>query len=169
MTARTRAVEEAMRTTRHARSTIPAWARGTLLFVYGTLRPEADTRMSTWLAARAEHLGPATTPGRLYDLGSYPGFVDARLPDEVVRGDLYRLRSPAAWRELDDYENDGASGDAAPYVCVRRIVNLDTRERVDACLYLYREPLHGSRRIVSGDWLERIERKLMLEARSETR
>jgi len=147
-----------MRTTRHGRHTIPTWARGTLLFVYGTLRREADTRMSAWLAARAEHLGPATTPGRLYDLGSYPGFVDARLPHEVVRGDLVRLRSPAAWRELDDYENDGASGDAAPYVCVRRIVDLHTGERVDACLYLYRGPLRGARRITSGDWLERRDR-----------
>src|SRR5690606_1873522 len=86
-------------------------------------------------------------------LGAYPGFVDARLPNELVRGDLYRLHSAASWRVLDDYENGGESGDAAPYVCVRRAVDLDGGPRVDACLYLYRGALRGARRIASGDWL----------------
>ncbi|HEX6999821.1 MAG TPA: gamma-glutamylcyclotransferase family protein [Gammaproteobacteria bacterium] len=141
------------RTTHDRRHPAPPRARGPLLFVYGTLRPGAGTRMAAWLAARAEHLGPAHTPGRLYDLGAYPGFVDARLPGECVHGDLYRLRSTAAWRALDDYENGGATVGAADFVCVRRAVHPAGGGRVDACLYLYRGPLRGARRIASGDWL----------------
>ena len=149
-----------MRTTHRRQNPLRATrARGLLLFVYGTLRPAAGTPMAAWLAARAEHLGAARTPGRLYDLGDYPGFTDAREPGELVHGDLYRLRSPATWRTLDEYEN-GAAGNAR-FVCVRRAVDLDGGQRVDACLYLYRGPLRGARRIASGDWLAPSERGIM--------
>ena len=65
--------------------------RDSLLFVYGTLRPFVDIPMAKWLRRAARYMGPATTRGRLYDLGAYPGMRAARGRGEFVAGDLYRV------------------------------------------------------------------------------
>ncbi len=126
-----------------------------LLFVYGTLRPFADVPMARWLASVAEHLGPARTRGRLYDLGPYPALVDAVRRDEWVVGNLYRLKRPVtALRTLDDYEG-GPNGRGEPeYERVERIVELGQFERTTAWLYLYRRSVLRARRIPSGDYAD---------------
>ena len=78
--------------------------RDSLLFVYGTLRPFVDIPMAQWLRRAARYVGPATTRGRLYDLGAYPGMRAARGRGELVAGDLYRVSTPEVWRVLDRYE-----------------------------------------------------------------
>ena len=45
------------------------------LFVYGTLRRGSGHPMSRFLAARARLLAGARVPGRLYDLGGFPGLT----------------------------------------------------------------------------------------------
>jgi len=70
--------------------------RDPLLFVYGTLRPFVDIAMAKWLRSNARHLGSATTPGRLYDLGAYPGMRVARGRRERVVGDVYRIANARA-------------------------------------------------------------------------
>jgi gamma-glutamylcyclotransferase (GGCT)/AIG2-like uncharacterized protein YtfP len=124
--------------------------RDSLLFVYGTLRPFVDIEMATWLRGAARYLGPATTPGRLYDLGAYPGMLAARARGERVVGDVYRVTNPRVWRVLDAYE----AGDRgkARFVRERCVVDLVRGGRRVAWAYRYRYSVVAAARIARGDY-----------------
>lgn len=83
------------------------------LFVYGTLLSRIPSSMSKFLRRRATLIGKATTIGKLYDLGMYPGFVGGG--GAQVTGELYLLNpdSMALTMEmLDAYESvTGEPGD----------------------------------------------------------
>ena len=118
--------------------------RDSLLFVYGTLRPFADVEMAKWLHRNARYLGSATTRGRLYDLGEYPGMRVSRRRRERVVGDVYRITSARVFRVLDRYE--------ARFVRERCVVNLVRGGRKIAWTYRYRYRAASSARIASGDY-----------------
>ena len=118
--------------------------RDSLLFVYGTLRPFADVEMAKWLRGNARYLGSATTPGRLYDLGAYPGMRVARGRCERVVGDVYRVTNARVFRVLDRYE--------AKFVRERCVVNLARGGRKIAWAYRYRYGVASTARIASGDY-----------------
>jgi gamma-glutamylcyclotransferase (GGCT)/AIG2-like uncharacterized protein YtfP len=115
-----------------------------LLFVYGTLRPFADVSMAKWLHRNARYLGPATTRGRLYDLGEYPGMRVSRRGHERVVGDVYRITSARIFRVLDRYE--------ARFVRERCVVRLARGGRKIAWAYRYRHSVASAVRIANGDW-----------------
>jgi gamma-glutamylcyclotransferase (GGCT)/AIG2-like uncharacterized protein YtfP len=129
--------------------------RDSLLFVYGTLRPFVDLPIARWLRRSARYLGPATTRGALYDLGSYPGMRAARRGGDRVAGDLYRVVQPRVLRALDRYEAGDARGKAR-FVRERCIVTLAQRGalRKTAWTYRYRYRVAGMPRIASGDYRE---------------
>ena len=118
--------------------------RDSLLFVYGTLRPFVAIEMASWLRGAARYLGPATAPGRLYDLGAYPGMKAARDRRERVVGDVYRVTNPRVFRVLDRYETK--------FVRVRCVVKLDRGMRSTAWIYRYRYGVAGAARIASDDY-----------------
>jgi gamma-glutamylcyclotransferase (GGCT)/AIG2-like uncharacterized protein YtfP len=118
--------------------------RDSLLFVYGTLRPFVDIEMAKWLRRNARYLGAATTPGRLYDLGAYPGMKAARGRRERVVGDVYRVRDARVFRVLDRYE--------AKFVRERCVVSLDRGGRRVAWTYRYRYRIANAARIAGGDY-----------------
>jgi gamma-glutamylcyclotransferase (GGCT)/AIG2-like uncharacterized protein YtfP len=68
--------------------------RQDLLFVYGTLMRGFDHPMAKLLSRSAEFLGAARCRGRLYLVKHYPGLVLSDDTDDVVFGELYRLRQP---------------------------------------------------------------------------
>jgi gamma-glutamylcyclotransferase (GGCT)/AIG2-like uncharacterized protein YtfP len=125
--------------------------RDSLLFVYGTLRPFVDIAMASWLRGAARHLGRATTPGRLYDLGPYPGMRAARGRSERVVGDVYRVTNPRVLRVLDRYEA-GAARDKARFVRERCLIKLERGGRRAAWVYRYRYSVVGAGRIAGGDY-----------------
>jgi gamma-glutamylcyclotransferase (GGCT)/AIG2-like uncharacterized protein YtfP len=135
----------------------PRAKRDSLLFVYGTLRPFADISMARWLEHVATYAGEARTRGRLYDLGNYPGLIDAACRADWVSGELYVLRTRAVvLRLLDRYEGSQGRG-GQRFVRVRRIVQpLDDRYGVKrprvAWLYCYRRSTLLRQRIESGDY-----------------
>ena len=106
--------------------------------------------MAEWLRDRARYLGPATAPGRLYDLGAYPGMCAARMRGERVVGDVYRVTNPRVLRVLDRYEA-GPRGKAR-FVRERLIVTLDRGGRRTAWAYRYRYSVATADRIASGDY-----------------
>jgi gamma-glutamylcyclotransferase (GGCT)/AIG2-like uncharacterized protein YtfP len=122
-----------------------------LLFVYGTLRPFVDIAMANWLRRVARYLGPASTSGRLYDLGAYPGMTAARGREEHVVGDVYRVMSPRVFRVLDRYEA-GPARTKARFIRERCTVNLDRRGSRAAWTYRYRCRVIGAVRIASGNY-----------------
>jgi gamma-glutamylcyclotransferase (GGCT)/AIG2-like uncharacterized protein YtfP len=115
-----------------------------LLFVYGTLRPFVDIAMAKWLRSNARHLGSATTPGRLYDLGAYPGLRVARGRRERVVGDVYQIANARVFRVLDRYE--------ARFVRERCVVQLARGGRKIAWAYRYRYSVASAAPIASGDY-----------------
>ena len=125
--------------------------RDSLLFVYGTLRPFAEVPMARWLASVARHVGVATTTGRLFDLGRYPGMRAARAAREVVIGDVYRIADPRVLRVLDRYEA-GAERRKPRFVRERCVVTLARGRRRAAWAYVYRYGVVNASRIVSGDY-----------------
>jgi gamma-glutamylcyclotransferase (GGCT)/AIG2-like uncharacterized protein YtfP len=118
--------------------------RDSLLFVYGTLRPFVGIEMASWLRSHARYLGAATTPGRLYDLGAYPGMRAARGRRERVVGDVYRVTDARVFRVLDRYE--------ARFVRERCVVSLDGRGHRVAWAYRYPHRVASAARIASGDY-----------------
>lgn len=76
------------------------------LFVYGTLLSNIPSSMSKFLRRRAALVGKATAPGKLYDLGMYPGFVAGG--EENVIGELYLIKAEneqQTMEMLDAYES----------------------------------------------------------------
>lgn len=124
--------------------------RDSLLFVYGTLRSFVDIPMAQWLRRMARYVGPATTPGRLYDLGPYPGMRAARGRGELVVGDVYRITRPHVLRVLDRYEAGGVPTKAR-FMRRRCVVKLKRCAR-KAWVYGYRRSVVSARRIASGDY-----------------
>jgi gamma-glutamylcyclotransferase (GGCT)/AIG2-like uncharacterized protein YtfP len=111
-----------------------------LLFTYGTLM--RGYALHAVLARRATALGEATAPGRLLDLGRYPGLVEG--PGRVL-GELYRLDDAELLPVLDREEGYN-------FVRRRAIVTLAGGRRVRAWLYRYRGPRERATPIPDGNY-----------------
>lgn len=111
--------------------------------------------MARMLALRAHYCGQGQVNGRLYHLGSYPGALPSRHPDEWVRGDVYDLgNAPGLLAKIDRYEGLG-SGRRRPaeYQRVTVTVHMDDGSAVQAWIYLIQRPANRLKRLFSGDFL----------------
>jgi gamma-glutamylcyclotransferase (GGCT)/AIG2-like uncharacterized protein YtfP len=133
------------------------------LFVYGTLMRGFDHPMAQLLSRSADFLGEARCRGRLYLVKHYPGLVLSDVSDDVVFGELFRLRQPAELlREFDMYEACG-EGFAPPTEYLRRMLPVVLRDgagdasirALQAWTYVYNWPVDQQSRIASGRFLER--------------
>ncbi|HEV8432416.1 MAG TPA: gamma-glutamylcyclotransferase family protein [Thermoanaerobaculia bacterium] len=126
------------------------------LFVYGTLRRDPRHEMFHLLAKHARYLGEATVPGRLFDLGEYPGMI---WPDErnSVLGEIYEVEADH-WDDvihrLDEYEGCGPS-DPSPHEYRREVViaRLSDGKAIPAWAYVLNQSPAGMREIQSGDYV----------------
>ena len=128
-----------------------------LLFVYGTLMRGFDHPMAKLLSRSADFLGEAKCCGRLYLIKHYPGLVLSDDANDIVFGELYRLRArDELLGEFDMYEACGP-GFKAPTEYIRQMLNvtLDDGSASEAWTYIYNWPVTGLPRIVSGKFLER--------------
>jgi gamma-glutamylcyclotransferase (GGCT)/AIG2-like uncharacterized protein YtfP len=125
------------------------------LFVYGTLRRAAGSRMHHFLARHADFVGEGVCPGRLYRVACYPGLVAAADPTHLVQGEIYRLREPeVVLPRLDEYEGCGpGSPEPALYLRRKETVTLGQGGELLAWVYVYNRPTDGLELIVSGDFL----------------
>ncbi|MCI0465043.1 MAG: gamma-glutamylcyclotransferase [Gemmataceae bacterium] len=126
------------------------------LFVYGTLRRESAHPLAALLAARARLVGAGRAPGRLYDLGAYPGMTAVAAPQEWVRGEVYELTDPEALLAmLDHYEGcDPDEPEQSLFARLPAAVTLEDGSALTAWAYFYRGPLEGAQPIPSGDYFE---------------
>ena len=128
-----------------------------LLFVYGTLMRGFDHPMAMLLSRAADFIGEARCRGRLYRVKHYPGLVLSDDADDVVFGEVYRLRQPnELLREFDMYEACG-EGFAEPTEYVRQLlpVTSDDGAVSEAWTYIYNWPVAHLPRIASGRFVEK--------------
>jgi gamma-glutamylcyclotransferase (GGCT)/AIG2-like uncharacterized protein YtfP len=130
---------------------------GETFFFYGTLRagqPPPD--LAAWLAPLPRR--PATLPGRLLDLGAYPGAVlaadEGEAPGPEIVGELVSVPHERV-AELDRYEGF-VLADPARSLFVRERAHATTARGERVACWVYR--LAGAvsaRKIEGGDWLAR--------------
>lgn len=120
------------------------------LAVYGTLRTGGGAQAVLGIEGRLDDLGPCLIPGRLMDLGRYPGL----LPGEGrVRGDLFSFPDDEALALIDWWEDYMAEDEPAS-LYLRRTVRLIEPAGMEAVVYYWNGPHHvGLREVAGGDWL----------------
>ena len=126
-----------------------------LLFVYGTLRRDAGSKMHHPLAEYADFVAEATYQGRLYRVDYYPGAVPSHNRMDRVRGEVYALREPEiVLPKLDHYEECGPGfPEPTEYIRRREEIMLADQTRCRAWVYIYNRPTDRLERIASGDFL----------------
>ena len=126
------------------------------LFVYGTLMRGYVHPMAKLLSANADFLGEATCRGKLYLVKHYPGLVLSDDADDIVHGELYRLReAEALLREFDMYEACG-EGFPEPTQYVRQMLQVALADGSvsEAWTYIYNWPVEKLKLIESGRFLQ---------------
>jgi len=121
------------------------------LFVYGTLRKNANSRAKWLLMNNAEYLGEGKINAKLYRVSWYPAAVACKEHDETtfVIGDVFRLNNPhESLKMLDDYED-------VPVLYERTLVTVQMNNGMclDAWVYLYKQSVQHLSEIKSGDFL----------------
>jgi gamma-glutamylcyclotransferase (GGCT)/AIG2-like uncharacterized protein YtfP len=126
------------------------------LFVYGTLRPDLtcdrgyEARMR--LMAESRIVAHGDVRGRLFDLGPYPGLVEARRRGSRVHGVLLDLPSPqATFRWLDPYE-DATGTPTDEYVRILRRVTCSSGRKSTAWVYMMRSLPPTAVLLPDGSW-----------------
>jgi gamma-glutamylcyclotransferase (GGCT)/AIG2-like uncharacterized protein YtfP len=116
------------------------------LFIYGTLMP--GLRLEAEMHG-ARFVGPAQVPGRLVDLGRYPGF---QLGDGLVSGEVYEV-DDAHLARLDAVEGV-VPGDrvASQYWREEVTVLSGPLQGQQVQTYLYNRPVDGCTPIPHGDY-----------------
>jgi gamma-glutamylcyclotransferase (GGCT)/AIG2-like uncharacterized protein YtfP len=115
------------------------------LFVYGTLKSGFRNRFARRLQREARLLGRARMPGRLYRIRWYPGMRPPRDPEDLVTGELYRLRQPSkTLKVLDEFEEQ--------YRREMHPATLENDQEFPAWVYMYKKPRPEHCYVASGQW-----------------
>lgn len=95
-------------------------------------------------------------PGRLYNIGSYPGLILSDNPDEIVKGELFKIKDKRlVLNALDEYE-----GSVEPfpkpweYQRVEAEITTEKGAKVLSWLYIYQWDVKEEMLIPSGDYLD---------------
>ena len=124
------------------------------LFTYGTLMHNFDSEVANYLKNESQFLGEAFIPGRLFDVGSYPGLVYIPDYDQLVFGHLFRLKSPSGiFKVLDQYEMmDPVHPENNQYIRVQRPVRFQEKS-ILSWVYLLQSETTSLPIIESGNYL----------------
>ncbi|MEO8601179.1 MAG: gamma-glutamylcyclotransferase family protein [bacterium] len=130
----------------HSRTSSARWGTDVRLFVYGTLQDPA-VRANVLGARLVDVVRRGTVAGALYDLGEYPGLIEAGA-HERVPGLVLDIADDAALQRLDRYEgvDDGI------YRRQLTRVTLDSGGEVEAWVYVYARSVEARRRV--AQWPE---------------
>lgn len=121
------------------------------LFVYGTLRPGHAPASVAPLVDRCSVVGRGHTPGRIYDLGQFPGgILDARCGG-LIHGLVLQVPDAQTLQEMDDYEGFDPSGvPGNSFVRTQCDVTMENGRSMRAEVYIYTRDVSRSRLIPSG-------------------
>lgn len=135
---------------------VPRGVPASLVFVYGTLRKGGSNDINRLVPPPA-FCGCSMVPGRLFDLGAYPGLLLANGPDEggsAVSGEVYAIE-PALERQLDLIEGIQGRPDDEYF---RRQVSVNVEGQSCVCLVYEINPerVNGHPLIDHGDWIGHV-------------
>lgn len=120
------------------------------LFVYGTLL-DKHNEFGAYLNDNCTFYADGKMPGKVYDLGEYPGAVLTREENKFVHGKIYHLNNTEKVLELlDDYEGFGPEQEQ-PNLFVRELACIETSTgKVQCWVYIYNLSVEGFELIDSG-------------------
>lgn len=136
------------------------------LFVYGTLLSGATDSLGAIMRVRLKsettYIGRAIVPGCLFDLGDYPGMVEAAPRERnSVRGELLRIQDSAAtlpW--LDAYEDvDSANPSQGLYRRVPQLALLENGDSTRCWAYVLNQTPEIDQLVPVGCWLTHLKRR----------
>jgi gamma-glutamylcyclotransferase (GGCT)/AIG2-like uncharacterized protein YtfP len=116
--------------------------------VYGSLRQGFGLPGTPDLGDRLRARGPCRIPGKLYDLGGYPGLVSG---DGDVAGELYEVPDLSVFPMIDAHERYNAD-DCENSLYLRKAVRLHEPANIDAWVYVYNREIADKPLIDNGDW-----------------
>jgi gamma-glutamylcyclotransferase (GGCT)/AIG2-like uncharacterized protein YtfP len=125
------------------------------LFVYGTLRQNANHPMHQLLAEHSCFVAMARYQARLYQVDYYPGAVPSNNSADQVLGELYQLQQPELLLPaLDNYEECSPQfAQPHEYRREQQNITLENGDSVVAWVYVYNRSTDGLALIQSGDFL----------------
>jgi len=125
------------------------------LFVCGTLRSGLAPDEVAGLMRRMLRIGAASVPGRLYDLGDYPGAVLDPDCDAKIIGEVFQLPDDgASLAALDAYEGiDPQDSGRSLFVRREAEITLEVGAKLQCWIYVYNGQVGSAPLITSGDYL----------------
>jgi len=121
--------------------------------VYGSLMRIHGAQKLAGTTDKLEFIRECRIPGRLYDLGEFPGLLPGT--GEVL-GELFKVKHPDALRLLDDYEAFYPN-DRKRSLFVRQEMRL-VEPPISCWVYLYNHAPGGHPLVGSGSWTEYLRR-----------
>lgn len=123
------------------------------VFVYGTLMRNFLNPVADELAAMSQFVATATVPGKLFDIGDYPGAVFNPTDTSHISGEVLLVVDQRLWPLLDEYEGC-TENDPMPHEYQRIVVDatLDTGATIKAKAYHYQWPTEKSVFIPNGNY-----------------
>lgn len=130
------------------------------VFVYGTLRKSTTQGahnkhpMHRALRAHADYVCDGHCPGKLYNIGHYPGLRPDPSGQHRAQGEIYRIHNPQKlWPILDEYENfKPADPEHSDYLREKTTVTTDHHGDIVSWVYHYNLSVDGLTQIQSGDY-----------------
>jgi len=124
------------------------------IFVYGLLKSMYDNEAALFIRQHCTLIGVGTTPGRLFDLGTYPGIVYEPNAETIVFGEVFRIdtNKEGLNEYLDQFEECGPEFEQ-PNEYKKEVIPVDVNGKVyHASSYLYNRNLDGLKKIDSGNY-----------------
>ncbi len=128
------------------------------IFVYGTLRRNANSEMHQLLAKHAGFAGDASYQGKLYTIDYYPGAVPSDDPNDEIQGEVYLLhQADVVLPLLDQYEEFGPEfPEPNEYSRQKQTVLLQNGRTITAWVYVYNHPITGLELIKPANFIQQL-------------
>ncbi len=124
------------------------------MVLYGSLMSFFNTQDELGIRDKLKLLGRCELPGRLYNIGAYPGFKSLHENHGSVQAELYQLVDPQVLIKLDEFE-DYIPDDVNASLYLRTLVSLKQFD-IKAWVYIYNRPVLESAYIRSGNWQQHL-------------
>ncbi|HEY7447234.1 MAG TPA: gamma-glutamylcyclotransferase family protein [Vicinamibacterales bacterium] len=127
------------------------------VFFYGTLMTGFNRRLRIGVDSKLRYVGRGSIQAILFDLGIYPAAVPG---DGHVWGELFETDEPelvlAGLDSIEGYRP--GDPEHSLYTRVQSPVTLEDGRTLQAWVYFYNAPLGQASQILSGDYLQYLEK-----------